>query len=315
MNGNKLHRQDLNETRSGGDSIDLRDYLSNYRHEHSFNFSEHGVIMHQFLEYVIQSEVINARAQKQLTNGTEKASSTFENQGKARHLFEQYINFKVLESDRYDAYQKTANYRTSKMADRLYQKGKTSVNAFKASTSDHISAKDWNRQTLLLVPENGYDMFYQEVIDNEFFKKAIMQMKGTKKYNLLTKRQGFKNVMELWYEGYLHHLSWFVDFYLNDARQSKASHEIKLILKRVIKGDEGAKELVEVLQRLFVDKDKANISKVQSSQKEFESYKHQKKELPVQELIHHCMNPLISDTCQKCIVDLDLLLKPVDYNI
>ena len=52
-----------------------------------------------------------------------------------------------------------------------------------------------NKQPVPLVPENGYDMFYQEVIDNDYFKKVILQIKGSKKYNSKTKTNSFKPVI------------------------------------------------------------------------------------------------------------------------
>ena len=35
------------------------------------------------------------------------------------------------------------------------------------------------KKELQYVPENGYDMFYQDVIENEFFKRVILAISDT----------------------------------------------------------------------------------------------------------------------------------------
>lgn len=79
---------------------------------------------------------------------------------------------------------KTDKYKKSKLRNRNYHNGKNSLPQFRGSASKMAgNAALVNKRPLPLMPDNGYDMFYQEVVDSEFFRKIVVQVKGSKKYD------------------------------------------------------------------------------------------------------------------------------------
>jgi len=84
----------------------------------------------------------------------------------------------MLSTGKYDQFHKTLQFTKYRISDKLYQKAqKSGVAAFKSTTSKLLDVKQYSFKKLLLVPENGYDLFYQEVIDNEFIKGMLPRYK------------------------------------------------------------------------------------------------------------------------------------------
>jgi len=95
-----------------------------------------------------------------------------------RHLLLQYVTSMMLSIGKYDQFQKTLQFTKYRISDKLYQKAqKSGVAAFKSTTSRLLDVKQYSFKKLLLVPENAYDLFYQEVIDNDFVKGMLPKYK------------------------------------------------------------------------------------------------------------------------------------------
>lgn len=114
ISGNKTHAQDF-ANQNG--ITQLKQFFLNS--SDAITFSEQSHVQHQFFQYLIQSEMVEQKNkkkdaktlhQKQMLDGSLKQS--YDN---TRHLVNQFVTLKMLESDRYDSFQRSLTFRNSKM--------------------------------------------------------------------------------------------------------------------------------------------------------------------------------------------------------
>jgi len=69
----------------------------------------------------------------------------------------------------------------------------------------------------------------------------------------------FKNVIQIWYEGYLHHLNWFIHIYLDESSEDTSKKDIGDILRKVV-DEKNSSHVISMLKRVFVSKESQQIS-------------------------------------------------------